>query len=162
MFYLLRATSGPQTTEASLQVTFVCQEAWFFANSSEYCPTMPPTYTKMVVQHFERGLMIWSEWNDQILVFHGTNSGTLEVMTNTWESGMPASDPAIVPPPGYYQPVRGFGKLWRENPAVRERLGWATEAEVTISQAAEQNAFFGDPNGTVYLKVESNAWRVWK
>jgi hypothetical protein len=123
---------------------------------------MPPTYTKMGVQHFEHGLMIWSEWNDQIRVLYGTDSGTFETAPNTWQPGMPESNPALVPPAGYYQPKRGFGKLWRENPAIRERLGWAIEAEYAIPQAAEQNAFFGDPNSTVYLIVESNVWRVWK
>ena len=30
---------------------------------------------------------------------------------------------------GLRTPQRGFGKVWRENPAVRERLGWATQPE---------------------------------
>jgi hypothetical protein len=34
-----------------------------------------------------------------------------------------------VPPPGLYQPIRGFGKLWRTHPEVRDRLGWATAPE---------------------------------
>ncbi|MFN2189329.1 MAG: hypothetical protein ACK2T3_11230, partial [Candidatus Promineifilaceae bacterium] len=31
---------------------------------------------------------------------------------------------------GMYQPVRGFGKLWREHPEVQERLGWALSREL--------------------------------
>jgi hypothetical protein len=33
-------------------------------------------------------------------------------------------DPNIVPPPGYYEPVRGSGKVWRDVQGVRDRLGF--------------------------------------
>ena len=38
-------------------------------------------------------------------------------------------DPAITPPSGLRQPERGFGKVWREHPDLREQLGWALEKE---------------------------------
>lgn len=43
--------------------------------------------------------------------------------------GEQESDPSIVPPAGLYQPIRGFGKLWRTNPHVRDGLGWAIAPE---------------------------------
>jgi hypothetical protein len=36
---------------------------------------------------------------------------------------------ALTPPPGRYEPQRGFGKVWRDFPEVREALGWATLPE---------------------------------
>jgi len=33
------------------------------------------------------------------------------------------------PPAGLFAPIRGFGKLWRENAHVRNTLGWATAPE---------------------------------
>ena len=45
---------------------------------------------------------------------------------------MPEYDPDIIPPSGYYQPVRSFGMVWREHPEIREQLGWAIDEEVTI------------------------------
>src|SRR5262245_60288081 len=33
------------------------------------------------------------------------------------------------PPAGLYEPIRGFGKLWRSNPQVRNTLGWAAGPE---------------------------------
>ncbi len=33
------------------------------------------------------------------------------------------------PPPGRLEPKRGFGKVWREKPGVREALGWATNPD---------------------------------
>ena len=40
----------------------------------------------------------------------------------------------IFPPSGYYQPKRGFGKVWRDNQNVRNNLQWAT---------TEERGFFG-------------------
>jgi hypothetical protein len=48
----------------------------------------------------------------------------------------------VVAPPGNYVPIRGFGKVWREgtstrtSTSIRERLGWATAPEISISQGA--------------------------
>jgi hypothetical protein len=44
---------------------------------------------------------------------------------DTWQEGQdPGGAPG--PQPGLYEPRRGFGKVWRENAAVRECLGFAT------------------------------------
>jgi len=63
----------------------------------------------------------------QILVFY--DDGRYEQYEDVWTDAEPESDPAMVPPAGLFQPVRGFGKIWRENPSVRDRLGWATAPE---------------------------------
>ena len=39
---------------------------------------------------------------------------------------MPAATP---PQAGLYAPWRGFGKLWVEQPALRDTIGWATEPQ---------------------------------
>jgi hypothetical protein len=57
-----------------------------------------------------------------------------ELQPDPWEPGKPESDPTIDVPDGFYQPVRGFGLLWRNDEGlisnnVRERLGWAIEPE---------------------------------
>ena len=51
---------------------------------------------------------------------------------DTFVEGDPESDESLVPPPGLSQPIRGFGMIWRNNPRVRERLGWATSPEVAF------------------------------
>jgi hypothetical protein len=50
------------------------------------------------------------------------------------------SDPDIDPPPRLYQPVRGFGLLWREEPGVRERLGWAVDREEGYQTALQRTS----------------------
>jgi hypothetical protein len=37
------------------------------------------------------------------------------------------------------QPIRGFGKVWRDNQEVREKLGWAVAKEA--AQPAEVQTF---------------------
>ena len=49
---------------------------------------------------------------------------------DTFVEGEAESDAEIVPPEGLFQPVRGFGKLWRENPEVKAALGWALDTEL--------------------------------
>ena len=62
-----------------------------------------------------------------IFVFYA--NGWFERHPDTWATGQPESDPNLIPPTHMQQPIRGFGTLWRENPQIRERLGWATDQE---------------------------------
>ena len=82
-------------------------------------------------QRFESGWMFWLQPNTQIWVLTLDNSGESiwSVYDDTFVDGEAESDPQIVPPEGRYQPIRGFGKLWRENPEVRKIMGWAVELE---------------------------------
>ena len=47
---------------------------------------------------------------------------------DTWDASQPASG-GLVPPAELLEPMRGFGKVWRETPDVRAQLGWATTPE---------------------------------
>lgn len=78
-------------------------------------------------QPFEQGRMIWVGSQDSIYVIY--NDGSWARYADNFEEGMAERDPAIFPPGGKLQPERGFGKLWREQPEVRERIGWALAPE---------------------------------
>jgi len=163
---------------ADTSVKIACPDVWFFPNPPSDCPG-PATYTKMAVQHFEHGVMIWTEWEDRIRVFYNDSQDVhlrrWEMRNNEWFPGMPESDPNIVPPPGYYQPVRGFGKLWREGShwdgtSIRDLLGWAIEPELGIDHGAVQcdaspkysTCYLGDPVGVVYVEEpELQGWYEW-
>lgn len=82
-------------------------------------------------QGFERGRMFWLEPVNQIWVITQDETGrnAWYVFQDTYEDSLPESDPDLTPPAGLMQPVRGFGKLWRENQAVQDLLGWAVESE---------------------------------
>jgi hypothetical protein len=86
-----------------------------------------PDSSQAADQPFEQGRMIWVEQQDSIYVIY--NDGSWERYPDAFEEGMAERDPTISPPGGKLQPERGFGKVWREQAAVRERIGWALAPE---------------------------------
>lgn len=84
-------------------------------------------------EKFVGGKMFWTAVGPRVYVLY--NNGTWQSFADTWAAPQPESDPGIVAPWGYYQPLRGFGKVWRENPAVRSGLSWATEQERGLTLA---------------------------
>ena len=100
-------------------------------------PTPDPFPTPVIVpiylaeQRFEGGWMFWLQPNQQIwlLTVNDDGENIWSVYDDTFVEGDAESDPDIVPPEGMRQPIRGFGKLWRENLEVRTAIGWALEAE---------------------------------
>ncbi len=159
----------------------VCAYTWFFANAPEECPGQPPTYSTTTVQHFQRGLMLWREQPDvygsQIYIFFTDNKSPAWNPTNDrWRPDMPESDPAIIPPAGYYQPVRSFGLVWREAyfgaaGSARDRLGWATDLAFASGELALQchtgdsrlgGCYVAGPDNTVYAVGPDNRWFVWQ
>ena len=94
-----------------------------------------PTY--IAQEDFERGFMFWMSPTKTIWVLTKTNqkdtSGVWTVYADTFVDGEAPYDPAIVPPnPLLYQPVRGFGKVWRKQRGVSEALGWGTTPEFEL------------------------------
>ena len=70
--------------------------------------------------------------------------------------------PSIVPPWGYYQPVRGFGKAWRQEPGVRDRLGWATDTERGFSaavQSFEHGLMIWSNAKGIYVLYHDGTWQ---
>ena len=171
------------TTPAGPGVTpTACVYTWFFAYPPKECPGQPPTYSLTVAQHFERGLMLWREHPDvygsQIYIFFTDNKWPYWNPTNDrWRSDMPGSDPTIIPPSGYYQPVRGFGLVWREayfgvaGGSARDRLGWATDQEFSLGELALQchtsdsrlyGCYVAGPDNIVYAIEPDTSWFIWE
>ena len=83
-------------------------------------------------QPFENGLMIWVSSlgvQAQPAIYALLNNGTYQRFNDTFTDGVDAVSSGAVPPEGRLEPVRGFGKVWRENANVRDSLGWATTGE---------------------------------
>lgn len=113
----------------------------------------PEVYSVVVVEQiFERGRMLWLQPIRQIWVLTGDdidpNEGTWECYEDTFVEGQQERDPAFEPPsntvtasilPGAIpsQPIRGFGKVWRENRDVRDALGWALTSETQYTTRYE-------------------------
>lgn len=106
----------------------------------------------VIEQSFENGFMFWvgATAEERCKIEHSYALGTGEIWVSIFpEDGQvgewviipdtfdeqvdPESDPNLEPPSeGLAQPVRGFGKAWREGLTQdqRDRLGWATGTEL--------------------------------
>lgn len=95
-------------------------------------PTEAFSQVQVAEQVFENGRMFWLQPYSQIwvLVLDGEGEGEWLRYNDTFVEGEdPEDDPDINPPDGFYEPQRGFGKLWRETPEVRDALGWGITPE---------------------------------
>jgi hypothetical protein len=103
----------------------------------EIFPTDVVAKVQLAEQVFEHGRMFWIRHNLQIWVMQASaedpNGGDWFCYNDTFVEGEQEVDPTLIPPDGMYQPRRGFGKLWRTHPEIREGLGWAITPEFELT-----------------------------
>lgn len=93
------------------------------------CSTAPnPSSISAALQVYERGLMIWVQGTPGT-IYVLFNDGRFSRFDDTFTDGVDPTSGGETPPTGLFEPVRGFGKVWRSNPDVRNGLGWATGGE---------------------------------
>jgi hypothetical protein len=164
--------------EAEIQLTITCPHPWVEALAeppplASACPT-EAIYSQAAQQSFENGFMIWMGAVDTIYVFYyplGNNPAPYETYADRFVEGDQESDPNITPPSGLYQPVRGFGLVWRENDFVRDRIGWATAPERGYQTWMQSYRGMGmhahytllaGIDGTIYhLRATGSVWEVY-
>ena len=139
----------PVTAVIAAPINQVCDTAWFFEPRPANCPLAAPTASAGVFQTFQNGYMIWVGSQDAIYVMYNDfTQPRWEVYRDQFDQGMIEDDPAYAdsPFPNTWQPRRGFGMLWRNDEAVRNRIGWGTdELEIPFSvqvQTAGDGTFF--------------------
>lgn len=172
--------AGEFIMSETIEIRFYCPTVYFFDPTPDpaQCPGQI-TQRPAAEQQFEHGRMIWldgswlgdSEYPTGV-IFILYNDGTLKFFEDLWQEGELISDPTLVPPAGFYQPVRGFGRVWREEAAVRDKLGWAT-AEEQAYLAQQQygplvdlkgsTMYLSLPNGQTVVKLLNHyAWYGWE
>lgn len=115
-------------------------------------PTARAEIISVVEQVFEGGRMIWFRDTRTVAVLVGDEvdpvQGDWFCFEDSFVEGETEFLPTLQPPADVstnsawpdariQQPIRGFGKIWRENPDLRERLGWALSAEYEHSAVKE-------------------------
>ncbi|MCP4414971.1 MAG: hypothetical protein GY805_00005 [Chloroflexi bacterium] len=146
---------------ASLTLPLTCPDSWFFTPAPDICPQDAALISASAEQQFEQGFMVWAAEEDRIYVLFADELYTTawSAFEDTWQEGDPEDDPSIVPPSGLYQPQRGFGLVWREQPNVRERLGWALAPEASGETAVQRTSYF--KYNHIYLKaLDNNIWHL--
>jgi hypothetical protein len=160
-YELTAYNSAGMTVTRSLIVRFHCPDSLFFTSTLSWCPTGPAQSSWAAEQVFEGGRMLWLQdgslvsenYKGQPLIFVlYTNGNSWEVYTDTWTSTEPDSDPTLAPPEGLIQPIRGFGKVWRNSPKVQNQLHWALAAEQGFETFYQRVAEFDWDNQCHYLR----------
>lgn len=165
-FFLYVYDEADRGDSANLAVKLRCPVPWFFEPAPEVCASYA-VLSNAAEQHFERGAMIWVEdtiWVEQkcrifVLYDDGQHSPKWESFSDEWDEGESDHDPSLTPPAGLYQPVRGFGLVWRERPQVRDRLGWAIDRETGFSTIMQVTTKF-KYNSTYLRALDGNVWHL--
>lgn len=145
-------------------IAWPCVYAYFFPQPDYLtaCPVDEAVTSAAAEQHFEHGRMIWLGTPQHPLF---TNLPTILVIYDSseypqqpwqsyfdlWTSDLPVDDPTLIPPTGLYQPIRGFGQVWRSNPEVQERLGWAITPELSYTATLQSVPY--EPEYGVFLSL---------
>lgn len=139
------------------------------------CPVGAPPAVSLLPgasQVFERGTMIYiaptAGGAGSIYVL--TTDGRFRRFDDTFMLGI---DPELVGesvPPGLFEPVRGFGKVWRLNPDVRAGLGYALAPEqgdtTALVEFARGRAVYVPTRGATYVLIDdapgvnAGSWRA--
>lgn len=111
-----------------------------------------------VEEPFQNGQMFWRKDTDRIYIVYA--DGTWQEYGDPWRVGDPQTSCQASPPAGYYQPVRGFGKVWCDYPGVREKIGWAIdverEAKDNLIQRFEGGIVIHSPHRSFFAVLYSN------
>ena len=158
----------PVTSVAVQAIAEVCDSTWFFLQPRpQSCPRNVPLADQGVYQVFENGYMLWVRRTDAIYVLYNDDvNPRWEVYRDFFVEGMPQEFNAN-PPVNRWEPVRGFGLLWRNNSSVRDRIGWATQQyetpySIKLQIGNDGAIFLNDPSGNIFgLTPDRNSWALY-
>ncbi len=122
----------PTPITCSLPVDPQLTEGW--ERSKLGCPTAQSKVTWAAWQSFEGGYMLWRSDTDEVYILYlqdNKSTGRWKKTPPEWKwDGSNPDGVGMSPPPGLYEPKRGFGWLWRTHLAgPYGLLGWALEEE---------------------------------
>lgn len=105
-----------------------------------------------VVQPFQKGWMLWRGDRKEIEVLLGN------AKWQGYPDSFDGTEPAA-PKPG--DPVRGFGKLWREHTDLQSALGSPRTAEASVTaviQEFERGTLYWTPDRVAFLLYSNGSW----
>lgn len=151
---VLTVRNSASSAEAQVHLTIECAEAPLPELESQQLYANCPLGTvtgNAVYQEFQSGHMVWLEENRLIYVLYA--DGRYEIYADNFHEGDPESDPAIIPPAGLYQPIRGFGLVWRTNQNVRDGLGWGLAPEQGFQGWSQSYSGSGMHNSVTFIRL---------
>lgn len=169
--FLLTVGDGAQTTELVLSVPVSCPDTWFFQPAPNDCPAGPARESRLLEQPFERGRMIYVEATNIVyaLLNDGLSPAWIALESRYDPSIHAESEPGFVPPPGFYQPVKQLGFVWRGNDVIRNRLGLGIQPEFAslgfiqsfVTAQGDTTLYLSSAEGPVLqLLPGGNQWQI--
>ncbi len=127
--FLLTVGEEDTYNEMALSLPIQCPIVWFFIPAPNDCPATEAEPSQITEQIFERGRALYIESRDIVYVlFNDGAEPTWLAFNNAFDPEIhPESEENFIPPPGFFQPLRQIGFLWRGNDTVRNRLGLGIE-----------------------------------
>lgn len=142
----------------------MCQYQWqvLVPPGTVTCPAQTVRESFASWQAFEGGYMLWIEGEDSITILTSDPHQTARA-DDRYTADMPRTDPNITPPEGLQQPELGFGLVWREEPGIRDSLGWALSGEIRFDIVVQcddlptATCYYAVPGGTLAVPPDG-AW----
>lgn len=168
--FVLAVGEGASRAEQTLTVPLACPDVWFFQPPPEACPTGPAQETRLIEEPFERGRMVYIEATNMVYaLFNDGFEPNWIAFENRYDPAVhPESEASFQPPPGFHQPLRRLGFVWRGNDVARNRLGLATQPEFTYDgffqaaiSGADETLYATSADGTVIqLLPGGSQWQI--
>ncbi len=80
---------------------------------------------------------------------------------DSWQKGEALGD-GTPPPPGVLAPIHGFGKLWLEEPELRQSFGWATAPEQSLTGGVQEftgGEMIDTSDHVIYVLYQDGTWQ---
>lgn len=129
------------------------------------CPLTAAMPIDSASQPFDGGTMLWASMPTRsIYVLY--NNGTYQRYDDTWVEKVDPDSTGETAPAGKFAPIRGFGKVWHNNPPVKNGLGWATATEAgtpgQIQHFVNGDMLFVATLGKTYILISGSTsiWRI--
>lgn len=126
------------------------------------------------VQIFEHGSMYYVAPSfvngTQASIYVLYADGRFQRFDDTFIEGVDSESGGEIPPGNFVEPIRGFGKVWRLNPDVRNQLGWGFAPEsgdtFVVQNFQQGRAFFSATRNQTILLIthsggQSGTWRTY-
>jgi len=136
-----------------------------FDRSTLGCPTASSDVVWAAWETFEKGYMLWrSDTNDVYILCSqqesNLSSGSWRLIEKDWDGSNP-NGVGLTPPPGLYEPKRGFGWVWRTFlGGSKSQIGWAQEEEKGFCARVQsfENGFIFRSDTVTYCQDQLYNW----
>jgi hypothetical protein len=158
-------TVTPSPTACSIAVDAQLAPVWDRLKLG--CPVADATVIWSAWEPFQHGYLFWrsdQDWTYELYWQRGTDDTTGDWVTGgdvwKWDGSFPDGR-GLTPPPGLYEPIRGFGFVWYNFLGGPDsRIGWATEPEKGFCANLQrfQNGFLFHSSTVQYCEDELFNW----